>query len=455
MERIYRYSNIVEDGPLRPSIFSAGKTILLQCITTLLWIPLSLLCVPLCLPGLIIWGRPPTIPSWTRFYRYFTATWTEGKPEDNIPFTNRILIFLLILDTVIKSPVKGVCWFLDELLYHSYRNSEIKDPIFILSSARSGSTQLEEYLEDNKESFIVPMKFEGWFPYIWFWKLVWPKFKILGMDKHFEASFCAAYSKEYKKRHNVNLFGCETWEVTLGLGLMIFYSRNLGSSFFNWGFINSSLKNHPIDEEFCKCFVELSDCIMKKVIYHRGSPKQRVIIKGHFLFAAKVLEERYHKAKFVAIIRDPIDRFCSLMNFFKIGTVYGPSCKMLGLFPATWRVVRNWSVETQLCYCEEEMLFYNQRKDNTRNKLAISFTSYVNNLAGTLQHIYSFLNISLPDEVLFKAATLQSGTHNRTARKSTYNPKYNRTLSSVGVDEDKLREHLSDYFNWMKELDIS
>jgi len=67
----------------------------------------------------------------------------------------------------------------------------------------------------------------------------------------------------------------------------MFFSRNLGSSFFNWEFIDFSLKENPIDEEFCNFFVELSNCIMKKVIYYRGSPKQRVLIKGHFLFAAK------------------------------------------------------------------------------------------------------------------------------------------------------------------------
>jgi len=130
---------------------------------------------------------------------------------------------------------------------------------------------------------------------------------------------------------------------------------------------------------------------------------------------------------------------------------------MLGLLPFTWRVVRDWSVVTQLCYCEEEILFYNQSEENTINKLAISFTctSYVNNLTGTLQHIYSFLNIPLPDEVLSKATTLKGRTHNRTTRKTTYDPKYNRSLSSVGVDEDKLREHLTDYINWMKGLDIS
>ena len=453
MAELYKDNNVVEDLPLRPNLFSAFKTILLQCITMLLWIPLSLVCVPLYLPGLIIWGRPRTIPSWSRFYRYFTATWTKGKPEDSIPVTNRILIFLMILDIVIKSPVNGVCWFLDELLYHSYHNIDIKDPVFIVTAARSGSTQLEECLEDDKESFIAPTLVEGMYPYIWVWRLVPPILKTLGLDKRIEALVYSSFGEEVKKRHTINLFRSDTWENVLGSGLMIFFSQSLGCSFFKWGFIFSRLKNHPIDEEFCKCFVELNDCILKKVIYYRGTPKQRTMIKGHFLFAAKVLEQQYKGAKFIAMARDPIERFRSFMNLIKVSSAQSPSFSVFGLFPVTWRVIRDWTVETQICYCEEEMLFYNQSEENTRNKLAISFTSYVNNLTGTFQRIYSFLNIPLPVEMLSKATTLQSSTHNRTTKKSTYDPKYNRSLSSVGVDEDKLREHLTDYINWMKKLE--
>ena len=168
------------------------------------------------LPCLIIWGQPPIIPSWSRFFRYFTATLTEGKPEDNIPFTNRILIFLIILDTVIKSPVNGVCWFLDELLYHSYHNTDIKDPVFFLSAARSGSTQIGDYLTDDKESFISPMVIEGMFPFIWVWRLVFPVMKMLGLDERIEAHLSSKLGgEELKKCHNLYLFKSDTWESNL------------------------------------------------------------------------------------------------------------------------------------------------------------------------------------------------------------------------------------------------
>jgi len=379
---------------------------------------------------------------------------TEGKPEDNIPFTNRILIFLIILDTVIKSPVNGVCWFLDELLYHSYHDTDIKDPIFFLSAARSGFTQIGDYLTDDKERFISPMVIEGMFPFIWVWRLVFPVIKMLGLDEHMEAHLSSKLGgEEFKKRHNFYLFKSDTWEFALRQRHMTMLSQHLGASFFKWGIVFCNLRDHPFDKEFPKCFVEFTDLVLKKLTYYRGSSKQRMLIKGHFLFAAKTLAQHYQSAKFITMIRDPVKRFHSLMNLIKVYDVDCAPNRVYGLFPISWRVIRDWTIDTQICYCEEEMLFYNQSEGNTRNKLAISFASYVNNLTGTLQHIYSFLNIPLPVEVLSKAAALQSSTHNRTTRRSTYDPKYNRSLSSVGVDEDKLREHLTDYINWMKELD--
>lgn len=62
---------------------------------------------------------------------------------------------------------------------------------------------------------------------------------------------------------------------------------------------------------------------MKKVTFHRGSPKKRVVIKGHFLAVHKTLEELYYGAKFIAQVRYPINCFCSSINFVKVITATG------------------------------------------------------------------------------------------------------------------------------------
>ena len=444
-------TDLVEDTPLKPSILSASKSIFVQCFTTLLFLPLSLACLPLYIIGLFIWGRPPTISPWRRFYRHFTATLTEGKPEEGIPFTNRILIFIIVFDNLMKSPIKGVGWFLDEIFYPSYHKCEIKDPLFLISAPRSGSTQLADYLENDEENFIAPMFIEAVFPYIWAWRMIAPILKKIGLKKYFDVP-SSVFGEEMKKRHNSNCFKTDTWEMAIGLEHVFLLTCNLGTSFMKWGLVFSALKEQPVDREFCKVFLEYSDCVMKKVIYHRGLPKQQMFFKSHMLIVARELEQRYNGAKFITVVRDPIKRFCSITNYLKVVSADGPVRRNLNVFPMTWRVARDWVIESQTCYCEDEMIFYNQSEENTKNKLAISFDTYVNNLTDTLQCIYSFLNVPMSATQLSKAAALQKSSHDRTKRRIAYDPKYNRSLSSLGVDEEKLKEYVSDYISWMKKL---
>ena len=307
---------------------------------------------------------------------------------------------------------------------------------------------MAEYLQDDEENFIAPMMVEGMFPYIWAWKLIAPVLKMMGLKKHFEVP--SYVGEEMKKRHNINFFKSDTLEIPLGIGHMVMLTVNLGTSFCKWGFVHAVLKEQPVDREFCKIFIELNDCIMKKVMYHRGLPKQRMFVKTHLLIVARELEQQYDGAKFLTMVREPTGRFCSAINFVKVVSAEGPLKRQSGLFPATWRVVRDFIIESQIHYCEEEMIFYDQ---SAKNKLAISFNTYVKNLAGTLQRVYSFLNIPISAELLSKAAALQKSSHDRTKRRTTYDPKYNRSLSSLGVDEEKLKERLSDYINWMNKLE--
>ena len=452
IQSMYNKTFLVEDTP-KPSNLSAARSILFQYISTLLFLPLSLACLPLYIIGLFIWGRPPTISPWSRFYKYFIAALTEGKPEEEITFMNRILILTIILDNLVKSPIFGVGWYLDEIFYPSYHKCEIKDPLFFIFSPRSGSTQMAQYLEDDNENFLAPMMIEAAFPYIWAWKMIAPILKIIGLKKYFETTSSMTSSEEMKKRHNSSLFKTDSLEVAVALAHMSYLSCNLGVSFMKWAFVGSALKDQPVDQEIGKLFIEFFDCIMKKVMYHRGFPNQQVFVKTHMLIIARELEQRYDGAKFFTLVRDPVDRFRSGLNYMKLVSVDGRLKKRLGLFPIPWRVLRDWVIESQICYCEDEIIFFNQSEDNTKNKLAISFDTYVNNLAGTLQQVYSFLNIPMTAELLSKVAVLQKTTHDRTKRRASYDPKYNRTLSSLGVDEEKVKEYLSDFINWKKRLE--
>ena len=451
IQSMYNKTDLAEDIS-NPSILSTSKSIFLQCIITLLFLPLSLACLPLYIIGLFIWGRPPTISPWGRFYKYFIAALTEGKREEEITFMSRILIFTVILGNLVKSPINGVGWYLDEIFYPSYHKCEIKDPLFFVSGPRSGSTQMAHYLEDDNENFLAPTMIEAVFPYIWAWRTIAPILKMIGLKKYFETNL-SMFGEETEKRHDGNPFKTNTFEVAVEVAHMSFLSCNLGASFMKWASVCCNLKDQPMDREIVNIFIEFTDRIMKKVMYHRGLPNQQIFVKTHMLIAARELEQWYDGAKFCTLVRHPLEQCRSVINFLKLLSVDGPLTKRLILFPIPWKLARDYVIEVQTYYCEDEIAFFDQSEDNTKNKLAISFDTYVNNLAGTLQQVYSFLNIPVTTELLSKAAVLQKTTHDRTKRRASYDPKYNRTLSSLGVDEEKFKEYLSDYINWKKRLE--
>ena len=114
MDSIKKEVAVVDDH-LRPTVGAAAGAILVRLLFTLLWVPISLSCLPLFLIGLCVWGLPPIIPPFSRFCKYFIATVTEGNFEDNIPISNRVLVFCIVLSILVKVPVNGVCWFIDLL----------------------------------------------------------------------------------------------------------------------------------------------------------------------------------------------------------------------------------------------------------------------------------------------------------------------------------------------------
>ena len=441
----------VEDDHIKFTVASGLANILIRCLFTILWLPLSIACLPLFLLGLYIWGLPPIIPPWSRYFKYCIAAFTEGSSKDNIPFTNRILVFLITISALIKAPVSGTCWFIDELLFSGYHKIEIKEPVFFITGIRSGSTQLCAYLENDTENFIVPMSGEGLFPFIWVWKLIVPVLRGLGMGKHVDAQTDVLFGAEAKKRHNFNLLSSESLDIVAGAWHHTYLAWYLGYSFMKWGFPFSAIKE-PVDEQFCKSLLAFIDHMMKKVMYSRGKSSQRMLVKGHFLKLAAALEHGYPNARFFTVVRKPQERFHSSINFMITISSDGPPSKDYALIPVSWKVIRNYVIDTQTSFCEQEMSFYEQSK---AKKLVIPFSMYVSNLSGTLQNVYSFCNLSIPADISSNAVAMQTTTHNRQKRRESYNPLFNRSLDSLGVDEEKLNKQLAEYNQWIIQLEES
>ena len=103
---------------------------LLQCVSILLFLPLSLAYLSMHIIDLFILGVSTYNITMDQILQIFSAALTEGKLAEGILFTKRLLILMIIIDFMVKVPIIGVCWFFDQIFYPSYHKCEIKDPSF-------------------------------------------------------------------------------------------------------------------------------------------------------------------------------------------------------------------------------------------------------------------------------------------------------------------------------------
>ena len=294
MDGILQEFEMIDDHQ-QPNFAFALMMIIYYCISIILWLTVSIAFLPFFVLGFLVWGKPPMIPTWSSYCNYFIAALTEGKPEENIPITNRIIVLLIVLNSLIKIPVNGLCWYIDELVYSSYHKIDIEEPVVMITAPRSGSTQLHDYLLDDTKNFIAPTVFEGLFPYIWAWKLILPIVVGLGLQDYFYNN--SLFGKEATKRHRFMMLKAESWGGMLHSWHFGLCNFSLGSSFMNWGYSFARLQE-PLDEDLARSFMPFTNCMMKKVVYCRGKPQQRMLLKGHFLLHARNFELEYPKAKF-------------------------------------------------------------------------------------------------------------------------------------------------------------
>ena len=319
---IFKRAEISENIIQQPRLLNVMVNIIRWCTTVLLWLPIAVACLPLFVLGLYIWGLPPIISPMSRFLKYFTAVFTEGKSEENIPFSNRVIAFLVVLANLIKAPINGTFWFIDELLYPAYHKVNIREPIFFISGARTGSTQLANYLENDEINFIAPTSGEGFYPFIWMWKFIVPILKRFAMNKQHVVRNMLLGS-EARKRHNFSLANTDTWDVIVGTWHFTVVSWYMGIDFMKWGFPFAPLKE-PTDDQYLNIFYQFTTSIMKKVVYHRGKPLQHMLVKGHFLIAANGLQQHFPHAKFFTVVREPLECFQSFINFIATVLADGP-----------------------------------------------------------------------------------------------------------------------------------
>lgn len=426
--------NIFKNEVDKPSIGQFALRIIPKFIFFVIKATIVLPLWPVYWVGCLIWYRPPNVPYAKQALRYLKQTWTVSPQNPTLPFFGRIWLSLTLLHFYMGSPIRGVAWLLDELFYGSELNKiTVNRPFFVISAGRSGSTQITRYIEDDQR-LAAPNILQCMFPYLWLWRLVPNTIGRIIEPEKVREMIQSAMPAELLERHETDLFKADTFDGPFLSFHFHRFSLYLGPEVAKEDFNMANIA--PYDEQIKeKDFVRLVDRLAQKSLYFSGvSPEgesRRFYLKGHFLFAAQALCEYYPDACFLTVIREPISRLRSGINFMRVN----PPDPVLG--PVPWSWLTDTLSYTEVFYSKVEREWFTRETNCQRS--VIGFTEFVNDLEFSMKQVYldCFDTEELPPHI--------PKNHPPRERKHY---SVNRTLAELGVDEDDIRNKLKDYIEW-------
>jgi hypothetical protein len=377
------------------------------------------------------WGWPPIVPRAAQVRRYLTVLATSQPPSPGLSVAARLALGLALFQHLALTPLRGLAWQLDELIYGPALDAvEVVAPLFEISAGRSGSTQLARYLEQDPR-LAAPSFLQALFPYRWAWRLserLLSRWVSRAQVTHWVEQLLPA---ELRERHEGDPFCTDTFDGALYAAHLNHLSLTMGPAFaeeqFGFGAVN---KHTRLQWE--QDFVQILERIGRKRLL--DAPGARLFIKGHFLAAAPSLAKRWPDARFLTMVRDPARRLQSAINYLRAN----PTDPMVG--PPPWEWLAEAIVLSETTYCDVEQAWYGAPDGPVR--CVIPFDRYVADLPGVMTEVYATcFDTPPPEGVVYEHPP---------RRRHTY--LLDRSLSDLHVDEPALRARLAGYYAWMASL---
>ncbi len=223
----------------------------------------------------------------------------------------RLGVFLLAL--VFYLPVEFLTWIgliLDEIIYPEYHEVEIREPVFIIGNPRSGTTFLQRLLAKDKDNFFSMKTWEIFIA------------PSLTMRKVFRALIKVAravgmsVTKRIRRLERLWAEGNVIHRLALGapeedeyLFIHIFSTMKI------WSFaamVEETLPFIYYDKamtatEKSRMMDFYHRCLQRHVLYHHGGRKHYLAKNPNFSPMVETILGRFPGAKFIYLIRNPLD----------------------------------------------------------------------------------------------------------------------------------------------------
>ncbi|MCJ7579498.1 MAG: sulfotransferase [Candidatus Aminicenantes bacterium] len=366
------------------------------------------------------------------FRAFFKTKNTHGR----LTFKRIKVLVLWYLLFPFHNLVTWICFFLDNIFYPSNKTLEIKEPIFIVGNFRSGSTLLHRVLTKDKKSFTSMKTWEIYLAPSIIQRKFWRKLGII--DRRILGGLlmrllCLFDENQFGEMplHKFGIFEAEEDE---GLLLHIWSSSLLMFVFPflealpPYLFFDSFL---PVEERH-KVMAFYKRCVQRHLYSNPG--KQYIVKNPTFTAKIETLKEFFPDAKFIYLVRNPVDMIASMTNYFSyVFHYFGSPKEKYPYKDEILQFTKHW-------YTYPLELF---KQYQAEEYLIINYDDLVGKLDDSVKGIYRQFNMQMSDEFA-KILDLASDS----AANYVSKPKY--FLAQMGYTPEQVYNNYKNVFEQFK-----
>jgi hypothetical protein len=361
------------------------------------------------------------------YARMLGLAWNEKIPKARIYY---LVVLLLWVPAV--STFHAVCFFLDGILFPGLRKVEVREPVFLVGHARSGTTLTHRLMSRDEGRFSSFLLYECYFP-----SLLQKKLIRLGiaLDRRLLQGWLAKRVRAWEERR----YGANRHIHEMGLtipeedDISLYYSMASGFWITKMPYMGDLDFYHMNDWPEAKrrrINDFYRDCVRRQ-LYLNGPEKTH--LSKNPLWAGRVasLIEAFPDAKIVVNVRDPRDTIPSLLKLMR----------------SAWKQLGWEEVQQQRCLS----VLVGQSWHTYRHPLealeensgtpgaVVDYRDLTSDPAATIERVYQDLGLPMSDA--YRETLAGEGKRER-----KHKTRHSYSLEEFGLEGDAIRDELGDLF---------
>jgi hypothetical protein len=320
----------------------------------------------------------------------------------------------------------AICMQLDRIFFPGYRKTQVKQPVFIVGNARSGTTLFHRLLSGDEERFVC---FKGW--EIFFPAIIQKK-ALRQLARIFPKLFqwlSEWEERQYQEVRRIRPGGLNEPEEDEFLMLTSFASTVTCTIFpYSVELGEAATFNERPEKNQKRIMQFYRECVLRQLYFHGGD---RTLVSKNPAFVPKMqgLAQEFPDSKLIYLMRNPFETIPSLLKL--MSTLW----EQIGIeSDHIDRSIRELAEGSVRDY-HFAMKVLSELPDE--RYAIIEYTDLVADLKATVEQVYDRLNLSMSPEFEQKLST-------ECSRQKKFQSSNVYSLEEFGISESELSQGLAD-----------